>query len=69
MRATERTTTTGAPEERCDIKVWSGECQQSDYTAGKNEYLCAVCGTITGLDHEMHHENFPHVSGDTDNLS
>ncbi len=69
MRATdERTLVTGTSGERCDIKVWSGECQQSDFATGKSEYLCAVCGTIAGIDHEMHHESFPHMSGDSDNL-
>ncbi len=69
MRATdERTIMIESPQDRCDIRVWSGECQQSNFAAGKSEYLCAVCGTIAGIDHEMHHESFPHVSGDSDNL-
>jgi hypothetical protein len=55
--------------DRCDTRVWSGECAQSDDATGKNEYLCTVCGTIRNLDHEVHHEVFPHVSGDSDNLS
>jgi hypothetical protein len=68
MKATdERTIMTESPQERCDIKVWSGQCQQSD--AGENKYLCKVCGTIQDLNHEMHHECFPYISGDTDNLS
>lgn len=54
--------------ERCDVKVWSGECRHDDVTAG-NEYLCSLCGTIKSLDHEMRHEVFPYVSGDTDNMS
>ncbi len=70
MRATdERTIMTESPEERCDTKVWSGECRQSDYTTGEKKYLCAVCGIISDLDHEVHHEHFPHVSGDTGNFS
>jgi hypothetical protein len=63
------TTKTKSPPERCDTKVWSGECAHGDDATGGNEYLCALCGTISNLDHEMHHETFPHVSGDTDNLS
>ena len=59
--------TTALPPERCDTKVWSGECSHGD-ASGKNEYLCVSCGTIRSLDHEVHHEKFPHVSGDTDNL-
>jgi hypothetical protein len=57
-----------APE-RCDIKVWSGECERIDSRTGKNEYACALCGTIRNIDHEVHHELFPHLSGDTDKLS
>lgn len=70
MRETmKKSTMTQSSQERCDTRVWSGECRESDYAAGGSEYLCSVCGTIRGLDHEMHHEGFPHVSGDTDNLS
>jgi hypothetical protein len=60
---------TESPAARCDIKVWSGECERSDSRTGKSEYACALCGTIRNIDHEVHHELFPHVSGDTDNLS
>lgn len=67
MRVTkEKTIMTGSPQEQCDIKVWSGQCQSD---SGENKYLCNVCGTIHDLNHEVHHENFPHVSGDTDSLS
>ena len=66
---TKKPITTELPPERCDTKVWSGECAHSGDTSGGKEYLCTVCGTIRGLDHEVHHEVFPHVSGDTDNLS
>jgi hypothetical protein len=70
MRATdEKKSITESPQERCDTRIWSGQCQQSDNATGENTYLCAVCGTIRVLDHEMHHECFPHISGDTDNLS
>ena len=58
-----------ATEERCDTRVWSGECEQTDFSTGSSDYLCVSCGTIRNLDHEVHHEAFPHVSGDTDNLS
>ncbi len=63
MRATEEKGME-SPQERCDIKVWSGQCGDS----GENKYLCNVCGSIHDLNHEMHHEGFPHVSGDSDNL-
>ncbi|KAF0219463.1 MAG: hypothetical protein FD174_1923 [Geobacteraceae bacterium] len=64
-----KTITTESPEDRCDTKVWSGECQHGDYATSGEKYLCTLCGTIRNLDHEVHHEIFPHVSGDTDNLS
>ena len=44
---------TDVPPERCDTKVWSGECR-SDKATGENTYLCTVCGTIVDLNHEMH---------------
>ncbi len=58
---------TGSSTERCDTKVWSGECR-SDSTRGETAYLCTSCGIIGNLNHEMHHEGFPHVSGDSDSL-
>ena len=53
----------------CEVRVWSADCQHSEYTAEGDKYLCASCGTIVGLNHEVHHEHFPHISGDEDNLS
>jgi hypothetical protein len=55
-------------EERCDIKVWCDACKRSEYTTSTDKYLCATCGKIMVLDHEMHHEHFPHLSGDKDML-
>ena len=69
MRETcEKTILEDLPAERCDTRVWSGECRHDEKTGG-NEYLCSACGTIRDLDHEVRHEGFPYVSGDTDNLS
>ena len=68
-KGTENKIMAESPQERCDTRVWSGDCRQKDYETGSNEYLCSLCGTIRDLDHEMHHEAFPHVCGDTDNLS
>ena len=59
---------TASTEERCDSKIWSGDCQQSNYTTSGEKYLCASCGVISNLDHEVHHEIFPHVCGDDKNL-
>jgi hypothetical protein len=53
----------------CDVKVWSGSCERSEYSNPGEKYLCTSCGKIAGLDHEVHHEVFPHVCGDEDNLS
>ncbi|MBI2354457.1 MAG: hypothetical protein HYV06_05425 [Deltaproteobacteria bacterium] len=55
-------------EESCDIRIWSEECQRSSFMTSGEKYLCAVCEKIPVLDHEVHHEIFPHVSGDADNL-
>jgi hypothetical protein len=67
--STRKTFMTESLQQRCDTRVWSGECRKSDYATGGNEYLCVACGTIHALDHEVHHEVFPHVSGDEDNLA
>ena len=55
-------------KESCDIRIWCKECERSDYTTVEDKYLCASCGKIIHLDHEVKHEVFPHVSGDTDKL-
>jgi hypothetical protein len=55
--------------ERCDIKVWCASCRRSEFTSKSDKYLCTACGKIMVLDHEVHHEHFPHISGDKDNLS
>jgi hypothetical protein len=52
----------------CDVRVWSGSCEQNEVEGGVKTYLCASCGTIPNLNHEVHHEMFPHVCGDEDNL-
>jgi len=53
----------------CDVKIWCGDCERGEYTTRGDKYLCAVCGKILNLGHEVHHEIFPHVSGDEDHLS
>lgn len=64
-----KTSRAEAPEDRCDTKVWSGECRHDDYSTSGDKYLCTVCGTILNLNHEVRHETFPYVSGDKDFLS
>lgn len=56
-------------EERCDIKIWCPECQRSEYTTSGDKYLCAGCGKIMDLKHEVHHEIFPHLNGIDDHSS
>ena len=69
MKTTGRKTSLGKkPLERCDTKVWSGDCRHDDYTTSGDKYLCVTCGTIRNLDHEVKHESFPHIVGDEDNL-
>ena len=53
----------------CDIRVWCPSCQRNAYTKSEEKYLCATCGKIMELRHEMHHEHFPHLSGDKDEMS
>lgn len=55
-------------EESCDIKIWCKDCEKSDYTAIGDKYVCTSCGKSLHLDHEVHHEIFPHVVGDYDKL-
>jgi hypothetical protein len=62
-------TTVGSSEERCDIHVWSGDCDHGPGGDKGERYLCELCETIPVLDHEIRHEIFPHVSGDYDLLS
>jgi hypothetical protein len=56
-------------DERCDIRVWSDSCRRSEQTDQSDKYLCAACGSVPVLHHEMHHEHFPHLCGDEDELS
>lgn len=56
------------PEE-CDVRVWSAECRRDKFATEGEKYMCVSFGKIAGLTHEVHHEVFPHISGDDDNLS
>lgn len=53
----------------CDIRVWCPSCKRNAYTKNGDKYLCDSCGKVMGLEHEMHHEHFPHLSGDEDKMS
>lgn len=52
----------------CDVKSWCPSCERGEYITQGDKYLCSSCGKIASLDHEMHHEHFPHLSGDKDTL-
>jgi len=54
----------------CDIRVWSGECQQPGNVSRDEKFLCRFCEQLPKLDHEVRHDVLPaYVSGDYDNLS
>lgn len=54
--------------ERCDIRIWSGDCKQSSFSNKSEKYLCVSCGMISDLNHEVRRDMFPHVSGDYSKL-
>lgn len=58
-----------APEKTCDVRVWGPACEHTTYSDKSDKYLCAACGTVQRLDHEIGHEIFPHLKGDPDNMS
>jgi len=58
----------GGDKEGCDIRIWSGSCEHVTEMEGSDTYLCDTCGVIEGLDHEVRHDGYPHVSGDYDSL-
>jgi len=53
----------------CDIRVWSGDCEHTTSLYSGDKYLCDVCGTISGLEHEVRPAALPYVSGDYHSLS
>ena len=57
-----------SPKDRCDIKIWSGDCRHTSYQSDGEKYLCTSCGTLSHLDHEVVHQFFPYVCGDYDSL-
>ena len=67
-REREKSALLKVPEE-CDVRIWSAECQRDEFATEGEKYMCVSFGKIAGLNHEVHHEVFPHISGDDDNLS
>jgi len=55
-------------QKKCDSRIWCAACERSNYITLGDKYLCANCGKVMESDHEMHHEIFPHIVGDDDNL-
>ena len=55
----------GSREDRCDIRVWSGECNHDSLSSSGEKYMCDICREIPNLNHEVRHEGFPHIMGDT----
>lgn len=53
----------------CDVRVWSGDCEHTTSLYGGDKYLCDVCETIPGLEHEVIPAAFSYVSGDYTKLS
>lgn len=56
-------------DDRCDVRIWSGECEHTEYNDLSDKYRCDVCATIPGLNHEVRPATMPYVSGDYNNLS
>jgi len=55
--------------DRCDSRIWSGECEHETYATLSEKYLCDVCGTISTIDHEMVHDGSVYINGDDRSLS
>ena len=53
----------------CDVRVWSGDCEHTTSLYGGDKYLCDVCETIPGLEHEVKPAALSYVSGDYTRLS
>jgi hypothetical protein len=53
----------------CDIRVWSGDCKHTTSLYNGDKYLCDICETIPGLEHEVIPAAMPYVSGDYSKLS
>jgi hypothetical protein len=53
----------------CDIRVWSGDCEHTTSLYSGDKYLCDICESVRGLEHEVRPATLPYVSGDYQNLS
>jgi hypothetical protein len=53
----------------CDVRVWSGDCEHTTSLYSGDKYLCDICETIPGLEHEVIPAALPYVSGDYNRLS
>jgi hypothetical protein len=70
MLDTKSTSLTGGErDDFCDIRVWSGDCEHTTSLYSGDKYLCDICETIPGLEHQVIPAALPYVSGDYHNLS
>jgi len=53
----------------CDVRVWSGDCEHTTSLYSGDKYLCDICETIPGLEHQVIAAPLPYVSGDYTRLS
>ena len=56
-------------DDSCDIRVWSGDCEHTTSLYSGDKYLCDICQTIPGLEHQVIPAALPYVSGDYHSLS
>jgi len=59
---------TASYDDSCDIRIWSGDCEQLEAPSLSGKYLCKSCGMIDVLDHEVRHDYYSYVSGDYQKL-
>jgi hypothetical protein len=53
----------------CDVRVWSGDCEHTTSLYSGDKYLCDICETIPGLEHQVIPAAMPYVSGDYTRMS
>ena len=70
MLDTKSTTESGRErDDFCDVRVWSGDCEHTTSLYSGDKYLCDICETIPGLEHEVKRAAMCYVSGDYHTLS
>jgi hypothetical protein len=70
MLDTESTSLAGRErDDFCDVRVWSGDCEHTTSLYSGDKYLCDICGTIPGLEHEVRPAPLSYVSSGRHSLS